>query len=301
MSRQKSQLGRTYHLLLSVRGATWREVYLAMFTLYQDDSGTAPDQPVAVAAAIVIPALQISRLEREWNAFKDKEGFSAFHMSEFVWRNKESEFADWDDIKRERVFARIRQICRKYGVRAESCVANKKDYDEVVPVNLRRILGNNHYTFAVRNLGDDLDNWRRSEPIKPPLQFVFSWEEPGSEKRNEIETAMQQAEFFAEKQGRKGDFEHWAFERMEGMPGLQCADVIAWCSYRYALLEFTGKPVHEFAKIGLDDFTRDHWLRIRFSSRQMMEKWTAGQQASSNVERAFAMWEERCPVTAPQS
>jgi hypothetical protein len=264
-----------------------------MFTVYQDDSGTAPTQPVAVATALLIPAAKIPHLELEWSTLKSEEGFSAFHMSEFAARNTRSEFANWDKAKQKRVFARIRQICRSHGVKAASSAANKKDYEEVVPDNLRRILGKDHYTWATRILGDDLDNWRRAQSIKPPLEFVFSWEDVGSEKRKEIRTAMEQAEFFAKKQGREGDFEHWSFRRMKEVPGLQCVDVIAWCCYQFALLEFTGKPVHEFAKIGLDDFTKDRWLRIRFSSREMIETWIADQQGSGNILRAFAMWEQR--------
>jgi hypothetical protein len=109
-----------------------------MFTLYIDDSGTSPSQPVAIATALIIPRIQIVRLEKEWDKFRSKENFECFHTSEFYFRNPKSEFASWDDNKQERVFRRVRQISKKYGVRAISIAVNKKDYDEVVPAEMRK-------------------------------------------------------------------------------------------------------------------------------------------------------------------
>jgi hypothetical protein len=87
-----------------------------MFTAYLDDSGTDPNQAVAIATAIIIPAAQIIRLEREWENLKKKEGFSCFHTSEMIARNKKSEFADWDDEKVDRVFRRVREISMKFSI-----------------------------------------------------------------------------------------------------------------------------------------------------------------------------------------
>jgi hypothetical protein len=98
-----------------------------MLTVFVDDSGTSPSQHVAIATGLLIPALDILRLEREWDTFKRKEEFSDFHTSEFVARNHKSEFAGWDDDKQKRVFARVRQIAKKYGVAAGSIAVNKQD------------------------------------------------------------------------------------------------------------------------------------------------------------------------------
>jgi hypothetical protein len=70
LSLYKSQ-GRTHHKLVSYWGA-WNKVYLAMFTAYVDDSGTDPNQAVAIASAWIIPGRQIIRLEKEWDTLKKK-------------------------------------------------------------------------------------------------------------------------------------------------------------------------------------------------------------------------------------
>src|ERR1700678_2881378 len=99
-----------------------------MFTFYADDSGTSPDQPVAIATALIVPNAQIPRLENEWTTLKEKEGFSFFHTSEFVHRNPKSEFADWAKEKQEGVLRRVWQISKKYGLIAFLCAVNKKKH-----------------------------------------------------------------------------------------------------------------------------------------------------------------------------
>src|ERR1700730_15135509 len=98
-----------------------------MFTVYIDDSGSDPHQPVANATALIVPGRRILALQREWDALKEKEGFTDFHTSIFVARNHHSKFADWSDAKQERVFLRVRQIIKKYGVQIVSFTVHKKD------------------------------------------------------------------------------------------------------------------------------------------------------------------------------
>jgi hypothetical protein len=91
-----------------------------MFTFYADDSGTSPDQPVAIATVLIVPNAQIPRLENEWTTLKEKEGFSFFHTSEFVHRNPKSEFADWAKEKQEGVLRRP-WLCAKSCLQSMCC------------------------------------------------------------------------------------------------------------------------------------------------------------------------------------
>ncbi|MGA8503197.1 MAG: hypothetical protein WB683_16705, partial [Candidatus Sulfotelmatobacter sp.] len=54
-----------------------------LFTNYVDDSGTDPNQRVAIASGWIVPAARIVALEREWDRLKEKEGFTDFHTSVF--------------------------------------------------------------------------------------------------------------------------------------------------------------------------------------------------------------------------
>ena len=93
---------------------------MCRFTAYIDDAGTAPNQQVAIGTALIIPAARIIALENEWDALKRKECFKDFHMSEFSSPTppSDSEFRGWNSDKHDRVYWRVRQITKKYGVQA---------------------------------------------------------------------------------------------------------------------------------------------------------------------------------------
>jgi hypothetical protein len=282
MEKANHLWGRTRVLLESVRGIHWRKVYLAMFTVYIDDSGTAPEQKVAIASAFVIPARQINALEREWENLKKKERFSDFHTSEMVYRNPRSEFANWDSEKQQRVFHRVREISKKYGVGPSGAVSfsiNKADHDAIVPNFLRSELGN-HYTAAVRQLTTMVDGWRLSKKL-PPLEYVFDWMgERNDPRRIEIETAMQQSDRYTDVfHGRKGDFSNYSFRRRTDIPGLQCVDAIGWTCYQQALLTFSDKPMHPLAKIAWRDYGGElgpqGWLQAFMIIQDKLREWVS--------------------------
>jgi hypothetical protein len=114
MYAQNQPYSRTKHLLLSIYGSQWKKRFLGLFTLYIDDSGTAIEQPIAIAAGVIIPAVRLELFEREWNRFLDKEGIreDGFHSSECFYKNSKSVFANWSDERVERVFARSCNSCR---------------------------------------------------------------------------------------------------------------------------------------------------------------------------------------------
>jgi Protein of unknown function (DUF3800) len=206
-----------------------------MFIVYLDDSGTSPSQRVAIAAALVIPVRQLVRLQSEWNALRAKERFLEFHTSEFVAKNQHSEFAGWDSVKQTRVFKRVRDISKKYGIKAISFTVNKRDYEDAVPSEFRDFFGNHHYTWAVRHLLGFVEGWRLERKIKNPHEYVFDWSERTDRGRKEIESAMDQAQFFTTERGMGGDFTHYSFRRRKDVPGLQCVDVLGWTCYQYGL------------------------------------------------------------------
>ncbi len=281
----------TFHMLLSP--SVWREVNLAMFTVYIDDSGTSPSQKIAIATGLVLPAAQIIRLENEWDSLKTKEGFSDFSMSEFVHNNLKSEFANWDEAKRLRVWSRIRQISKKYGVRAFSVAVNKSDYDEVVPDEIRSYGGKYHYSWAVTNLLAFLDGWRSERPSRNPLEYVFHWmEEPTS--KAEIEATMERSEYVAEENGNLGGYLNYSFRKSIGIPGLQCVDAISWVCYQIAQNAITGKGPHKYANIGWQDFGGDvvenGWLKgvtvLRGDLERFVSDFMANPEGKERLQRA---------------
>lgn len=289
---------RAQHMLVSGRGKWWKEVLLAMFTIYVDDSGTAPEQKIAIASALIVPAKRIVSFDREWDALKKEEGFSCLHTAEFAYLNSHSEFANWGDIKQHRVATRISHLAKKYGMRAFSFAVNKDDYDSVVPIEceLRELCGKYHYTWAIRHTLKFVDEWAKINSPQHPLEYVFDWmKKTGKEKekRDEIEAAMSQAEWIAGLQGRPGSFEHYSFRKRCELAPLQCADVLAWTCYQHALLEFRDKAMHSIAQKFCQDFARYRgktWLTPVTVTRANLQIWKRKQDEDGKTLERFRIW-----------
>jgi hypothetical protein len=264
-------------------------------TAYIDDSGTDPNQQVAIATALVVPSGRIRLLEREWNSVKEKEGFSEFHMSEFSARNPKSGFC-WDVDKHDRVYRRVREIIRKYGVRTISFAVYKKDYDEAVPSELRQHSGQFHYSWAVRHLLGFLLRWRIESGLEIPLEYTFDWMKKGDPRRVEIEAVLDQQQDVADELGLKQEFECYGFRHRKELAGLQCVDVLAWISYQYALLAFCKKPLSVDAETGWNDFEHHRggkWRDALFIKRSELERWVSDPQAVEHTKKWFAGWKKR--------
>jgi hypothetical protein len=286
-------VGRTHFMLVNVCGRRWKALQLAIFTLYIDDSGTSPSQPVAIATALIIPAKQIVRLENQWNGIRKKYGFNIFHTSEFVARNPKSEFADWGEQKQEQLFFRVRQISKKYGVRAVSIAVNKQDYYEIVPQAYRNYIGKEHYTWAIRQLIANLDTLHKARP----REWVFQWMGgPRDDRRIEIETLMEQQQWLMNKNGEEGDYLNYTFQKSEGIPGLQCVDGIGWVCYRFALFAMRKTPLHKFAQVGWHDLEGDRgkngWMHAVAIRRENLQKSITKALADGTAMEFFTEWEK---------
>jgi hypothetical protein len=272
----------------------WREVQRAMFSAYIDDSGTDPNQRAAIATALVVPAAQIIPLEHEWDNLKKKYGFSDFHTSEMVARNYRSDFADWDETKQKKAFQRVREISKKYGIRAAavSFALNKVDYDSLVPLEYRNYFGG-HYAWAIRHVINFLEAWRRPRNI-PPLEYVFDWAEPRCNERVEIETVMAQAESIFQQRGRSGEFTNYTFRRRQDMPALQCVDAIGWTCYQQALFQFHKVPVHNLAAEAWKGYEahleQNGWLQCFTVTQNNLKKWISAEMADGETLKRFEEW-----------
>lgn len=226
---------------------------MAAFNVYIDDSGTAPNQKVAIASCIVIPAIKIPALDREWEALKDKENFSDFHTSECIANNPKSYFAKWDDNKKSRVLSRIRQITKKYAVKVVSFAVNKLDYEQLAPPEVKEFTGEHHYAWAAENVLNWIDDWGDKSKVTLPFEYIYDCMDKGARK-DEIDGLMIRMENFYAENGEAGRYSNYGFRRRQDIPALQCADLLAWTCYQIALNYFNKTPMNTFASESFVDF-----------------------------------------------
>jgi Protein of unknown function (DUF3800) len=269
---------------------------MVILTPYFDDSGTDPNQRVANATALIIPAAQISRLEAEWAAFLKKHGFTYFHTSECVHSTStKSEFGLWDPSKRECVFRRVVQIAKKYGVQAISYSVNKKDYREVIPGEFRSYIGE-PYTWAVRHVVSFLDEWRTWQSKRVTFEYVFSHLGKSNKQGTlEIEEVMAQAEADAEARGRPGGYRNYSFCDPRSFAGLQCVDAIAWTCYQIALSNFYPPPAHQLAVFAWNFFGGEQrkWLHGVTITRANLRKFMDEEGRDGRAVQRFREWKKQ--------
>jgi hypothetical protein len=82
------------HLIESLYPGQSKEVYVAAFTMYIDDSGTSATNNVAVAAGWISRVSYWSFFEHQWKKAQKVRGdeFKCMHMAEFIYGQKRTEF-----------------------------------------------------------------------------------------------------------------------------------------------------------------------------------------------------------------
>lgn len=280
-------MSHTQHFLVSAYGSRWKEVNLAMFTIYVDDSGTDPNQKLAVASALIVPAIQIPRIDSLWQSFRKKEGFNYLHAAEIATRYRKEQFAGWDDAKARHVFHRARQITMKHSSAAYVFAIDKKTFDREAPPDWKGPGGENHYTWAFRTLLHQLINWHRNHNLTGPYEFVF--DNATGKDRDEIEMLMSQ--FDLEYPGWLEG--HYSFRCKANVPCLQAADILAWTSYSLGLSFFFGSPQNQFALESMQDFRayrEGEWLTYLTYDQTRFREVVAADISDSEGTRKRAEW-----------
>jgi hypothetical protein len=280
-------------MLLSARGSQWKETLLAMFTVYIDDSGTDPNQPTAIASALIVPAARLEELEESWQRFKVDNLISEFHSSECAAGQIGTEFSQWSSQRKHHVFYQVREITKKFAVNAFSFAIYKSDYDELIQGELREFGGKYHYTWAVDTVIRTLNQWAVAHQSNDPFEYIFDW--MGERKRNnakqEIEEEMAKWESI-----KPGFYEgHYSFRKRRDHPALQCADLLAWTCYQFARSAALKVPTHPIAWQTYWDFERhlnESWLGAFIQTREQLRNW-ANSEANDpiRIERRRAWLE----------
>ncbi|MGC1372409.1 MAG: DUF3800 domain-containing protein [Candidatus Sulfotelmatobacter sp.] len=254
---------------LSAYGGSWRERYLGAFSIYIDDSGSAPEHKFAIAAGIVFPAKRIAAFEREWRTFLKREGMPELHASECVARNPHSPFADWDDHRVERALMRAQAIIFKFSVKAFSVGIHKQDYDEVMPQEMRLGMSRSHYVWAVSSLLGLGYDWATFAQVAP-MEYVFD-NVPKLEKRD-IEESIEYSEaVYADHFSG-----HYSFRSRKEVAGLQAADLFAWVCYQAGRRTRFDIPMNAIAEKLWNYFrfrNRGEWSTVQSLSREGLEMW----------------------------
>lgn len=266
-----------------------------MFTIYMDDSGTAPEHKIAIASGIIFPALQIRNLQSEWDKFLHKEQIPDFHASECLARNSHSAFADWSDDRVRRVFARVRQLTFKYSVKGFCIAILKKDYDEVLTSDMKRAVGESHYTWAVSSVIGLARDWAIARKV--PMEYVF--DTASKSVKRELDDAMEfiESEFPGEFVG------HYSFRKRKEVPPLQATDLFAWTCFQAACKARVGHKPHPIAHesaLAYHAAKNQEWWLVQSLNREGIEKWVAENRNNPRTQEIIAFKQKQKKARTPK-
>jgi hypothetical protein len=261
---------------------------MAGMAVYIDDSGTHPDSRVTVAAGWI--ALRKNWLEfcRDWHKAKAAESFECFHMADCLASDSDTEFKDWDLAKKERVLPNLVQLIRKHAVKGFGMAVRRSDYSRAVRgVLRRRVYSDSHYTWVVRTVIGQIEQWRRAHPkYQVATDYVFDWMEEADPRRPEIEAIFKAAETQSDSLHRYGisvncmDFRHRC-----DVPPLQAADIASWSVLKRGLFVLEQKEPSD--RLGCRALTKDIYNAMAKGERMLagaahpeqLNRWAAGETA----------------------
>jgi hypothetical protein len=277
---------------------------VTFFAVYLDDSGTAPEHPIANASALIIPGKQMVSLEEHWKRFAKKQGISDFHAAACAAapQTKEKQYHNLREKDKQHIFMRVRQFCKKYGVQTFGFSVYKADFDSVISAGneeYRAYVGS-HYTFALRHTLREIEQWRRKRGIREPFEYVFDWQEIGSHSREEVDDVIGQM------REQYGERVYHGFKKRRQVPGLQCVDLIAWLTLQLGMNNFRNKPMEGLAADCIKDFEHyypagykrkpnEKWFQVATIKRPAMEMWFKAEMKYGKAIPWFKDWYSRHP------
>jgi hypothetical protein len=260
--------------------------FLAMFEVYFDDSGTDLESDIAIAACYVSTKRGWDEFTREWKQAAYEEGFTTFHMAEFVAPNKHGHkpWCDWDNQKKDRVYNRLAKIINENKRAGIACAVPKLSYG-----TLRRetheAYGYQHYTFAVRMCLSQVIEWRAKSLITLPMQYIFDWEMHASPKRREIQVIFSTLHESWEPHLGTGK-DGCSFQHREEFRPLQAADVLAWQMNSHMRKIFPlGQDDTNLCHPGFMTLRKDQEMNLGFFTEDQLRKFQEQFEQSEELRR----------------
>ncbi|MGO9017304.1 MAG: DUF3800 domain-containing protein [Syntrophobacteraceae bacterium] len=134
-------------------GALLERFFMA-FDVYADESGTHDPTGRHVGSEIAAIVGYFAPRENwrcfctEWESVLNSYGVKVFHLSDLS--HGKGEFKHWDDPKKDQFMRELIPVARNNTMFAFGGFLSVKDYDEIVPVWLKDMVGGHPYHFCFR-------------------------------------------------------------------------------------------------------------------------------------------------------
>jgi hypothetical protein len=265
---------RHFSAVLDRTGVDW---WLVMFELeiYFDDSGTHSQSPIAIAACWVAPKRQWDEFNRNWTEVGNKEGFTTFHMADFVAKREygKKPFCNWDKEKKVRVYEKLVSIINTRVWHGCAIGIPREAYEKYAFPEFKQRYATRLYTMAVKSCMGRIAHWRARYGITEPMQFFFDQMSEGVGEIQDIWKLLPKYPDVAHQNGMIPN--GYSFQDKTFFKPLQAADILAWQMYNdMTNVVLKGRDPLMFMHPGFRCLRRDrgHYLDLGyFSDAQVKE------------------------------
>ena len=197
---------------------------MSMLTIYCDDSGTDEKNRSAVVAGYVSNVAQWGIFQKEWNKALKDFGVKQMHRADL--ENFKGEFTEdrgWNPNRRKAFLQRLQPIIRRRVKFPIGTAVIRKDFEEVIPEEVRKKFGG-VYGWCAHTCLVKLYIWctRPSRQHSQPIEWIF---EAGTIGHGQVDEMFR--ELSTKVQSVDWRIKGWAFQRKDVVP-LQAADVLAY-------------------------------------------------------------------------
>lgn len=221
-----------------------------MLTVYLDDSGTSPNQEIAVVAGYLGSVIQWERFNKRWKALLSKYGIARMHRVDL--ENFQGEFKNWTPDRRKEFLKKAHSIIRQCTYVAVGNSVRKADFDEAIPKEnfVKKVSG--IYGWCAQACIVSIYRWCKRYNYEQPIQFFF---EAGTRGQGQVQSMFEHL-YGNESYRQKWHIAGWSFHDKSLMP-LQAADFIAYEYYKLTenqVMSHGKRPVRLSAR----DLFREH-------------------------------------------
>src|SRR2546421_8901350 len=221
---------------------------MTKLTAYFDESGTDGRSPIVAVGGYVSTDDRWDDFQREWEQFRDDEGFNVFHTTDLLsLRGAFAKEKGWDKIRADNVMRRADSIIEKYVLFGVVCYTHITNCEEIIPVrdkNSNRKLRKKfeaEYLFSGVQVVIGVSRWARENGYTEPIKYVF---EDGANGKGYLMQATECAkrDVISKEKFLIGSI---AFEDKDVVPQLQPADKLIHQSCNALINHVRNKRIEE--------------------------------------------------------
>ena len=240
--------------------------FMAMLSIYCDDSGTDPKNRVAVVAGYLGQVKQWKAFDKEWRATLKEFGVKRMRMADL--ENYQGEFRDgWNEARRIKILKRLHTIIRNHTKMAIGCAVIKTDFEAIIPQEIKEKLGG-VFGWCVHDCLVGLAEQCRHHRYNKPIRWVF---EAGTIGHGQVDSMFR--ELLKNKRWDDMLIKGLAFENKDTTP-LQAADILAYEGFKQVKNQIVDKGRKRTVRLSLKNLVHASDERyFKYWDKKRLRQW----------------------------